>query len=95
MLQQFIVALAAICAVWHWMPSDWRRSAAVKWAAGSQRIGWVDAQGADQLVASLGKACGCAACGKCGGGAAEFRAPAGGSPIAAGSCDEAPRAGVQ
>ena len=61
-----IVALAAVYAVWRWMPAGWRRSAAAKLAAGSHRAGLVDAQRADALAASLGKSSGCGACDSCG-----------------------------
>ena len=61
-----IVAMAAVYAVWRWMPAGWRRSAAVKLAAGSHRAGLVDAQRADALAASLGKTSGCGSCDSCG-----------------------------
>jgi hypothetical protein len=61
-----IVALAAFYALWRWMPANWRRAAAGKVAAGTQRAGLVDAQRAQQLAASLGKASGCGACDSCG-----------------------------
>jgi hypothetical protein len=61
-----IVALAAVYAVWRWMPAQWRRSAAAGLAAGSQRAGLVDAQRAEQLAASLAKSSGCGACESCG-----------------------------
>jgi hypothetical protein len=62
-----IVALAAIYAVWRWMPGSWRRAAAARLAAGSQRAGLVDEERAQQLAASLGKTSGCGACDTCGG----------------------------
>jgi hypothetical protein len=61
-----IVALAAFYALWRWMPAGWRRAAAGKLAAGTQRAGLVDAERAQQLAASLGKASGCGACDSCG-----------------------------
>ncbi|MDN8612520.1 DUF6587 family protein [Variovorax ginsengisoli] len=61
-----IVALAAFYALWRWMPANWRRAAAGKVAAGTQRAGLVDAQRAQQLAASLSKASGCGACDSCG-----------------------------
>ena len=61
-----IVALAAIYAVWRWMPGSWRRVAATKLAAGSQRAGLIDAERAQQLAASLGKTSGCGSCETCG-----------------------------
>lgn len=70
MTQQIVVALivglAAVYAVWRWMPGSWRRAAAGRLAAGSQRAGLVDAERARQLAASLGKASGCGACDSCG-----------------------------
>lgn len=78
-----IVALAAVYAVWRWMPAGWRRSAATKLAAGSHRAGLVDAQRAEALVASLAKSSGCGACDSCGScgsaktGQAAHDAPAG------------------
>ena len=60
-----IVALAALYAVWRWMPARWRRAAAGRLAAGSQRAGLLDTDGARQLEASLGRAGGCAACDSC------------------------------
>jgi hypothetical protein len=62
-----IVTLAAVYAVWHWMPGAWRRALAVKLAAGSRRAGLVDARRAEQLAASLAKTSGCGSCGDCGG----------------------------
>ncbi|MBO9515108.1 MAG: hypothetical protein J7549_13415 [Variovorax sp.] len=61
-----IVALAALYAVWRWMPGSWRRAMAAKVAAGSERAGLVDAQQARQLAASLGKTSGCGSCDSCG-----------------------------
>jgi len=61
-----IVALAAVYAVWRWMPAKWRRAAAAKVAAGSHRAGLVDADRAQQLAASLGKTSGCGSCETCG-----------------------------
>jgi hypothetical protein len=66
MIVGLIVALAAFYALWRWMPAGWRRAAAGKLAAGTQRAGLVDAQRAQQLAASLGKASGCGACDSCG-----------------------------
>ncbi len=60
-----IVALAALYALWRWMPGGWRRALAARLAAGSQRAGLVDAQRAEQLAKSLGKASGCGACDSC------------------------------
>jgi hypothetical protein len=60
-----IVAAAAISALWRWMPAGWRRSAAGKLAAGSQRAGLVDAERARQLADSLAKSSGCGACDSC------------------------------
>ncbi|MEJ7687825.1 MAG: DUF6587 family protein [Variovorax sp.] len=57
-----IVALAAFYAVWRWMPAGWRRAAAARLAAGTWRAGLVDAQRAEKLAASLGKAGGCGSC---------------------------------
>jgi hypothetical protein len=61
-----IVAAAALYAAWRWMPAGWRRSAAYKLAAGSQRAGLVDQARAEQLAASLAKSSGCGACDSCG-----------------------------
>ena len=61
-----IVALAALYAVWRWMPTRWRRAAAGKLASGTQRAGLVDAERAEQLAASLGKSTGCGSCDSCG-----------------------------
>jgi hypothetical protein len=61
-----IVALAALYAVWRWMPAGWRRTAAERLAAGTRRAGLVDAQRAKQLAASLGKTSGCGSCDSCG-----------------------------
>jgi hypothetical protein len=61
-----IVALAAFYAVWRWMPAGWRRAAADRLAAGSQRAGLVDAQRAQELAASLANSSGCGACDSCG-----------------------------
>ena len=80
-----IVALAAIYAVWRWMPAGWRRSAATKLAAGSHRAGLVDAQRADALAASLAKTSGCGSCDSCGscGSAKTAQAAADAPPSAA------------
>ncbi|MBT2333804.1 hypothetical protein J7E49_07790 [Variovorax paradoxus] len=61
-----IVAAAAFYAVWRWMPARWRRSAAHKLAAGTQRAGLVDQERAQQLAASLAKTSGCGSCDSCG-----------------------------
>jgi hypothetical protein len=61
-----IVAAAALYAVWRWMPAGWRRAAALRVAAGSQRAGLVDARQAGALAASLGKSSGCGSCDTCG-----------------------------
>ena len=61
-----IVGLAALYAVWRWMPAGWRRAAAAGVAAGSQRAGLLDAQRAGKLAASLGKTSGCGSCETCG-----------------------------
>lgn len=61
-----IVALAAVYAVWRWMPAPWRRAAAARVAAGSHKAGLVDAQRAQALAASLAKSSGCGSCDSCG-----------------------------
>jgi hypothetical protein len=61
-----IVALAAIYAVWRWMPAGWRRAAAARLASGTQRAGLVDAEQARQLADSLAKSSGCGSCDSCG-----------------------------
>ncbi|WP_260602492.1 DUF6587 family protein [Variovorax sp. MHTC-1] len=61
-----IVALAAIYAVWRWMPAGWRRAAAARLASGTQRAGLVDAERARQLADSLAKSSGCGSCDSCG-----------------------------
>jgi hypothetical protein len=61
-----IVALAAVYAVWRWMPGSWRRAAAARVAAGSKRAGLVDEERAQRLAASLGKTSGCSSCDSCG-----------------------------
>ena len=61
-----IVALAAIYAVWRWMPAGWRRAAAARLASGTHRAGLVDAQRAKQLADSLAKSSGCGSCDSCG-----------------------------
>lgn len=70
MTQQLIVGMivlvAALSAAWRWMPAGWRRSAARQLAAGSQRVGLVNKERADQLAASLAKSSGCGACDSCG-----------------------------
>ena len=53
-----IVALAALYAVWHWMPGRWRRALASRVAGRSERL-------ADVLAQQPG--CGsCETCGTCG-----------------------------
>jgi len=61
-----IVGLAALYAVWRWMPAGWRRAAAGHVASGSRRAGLVDEERARQLAASLAKTSGCGACESCG-----------------------------
>ncbi|MFT3721279.1 DUF6587 family protein [Pseudorhodoferax sp.] len=61
-----IVAAAAVYAVWRWMPAAWRRGAARRLAAGSQRAGLVDDAQAERLAASLAKTSGCGDCESCG-----------------------------
>ena len=80
MVQNFavfaIVAAAAVYAAWRWMPAAWRKGAARRLAAGSQRAGLMDAQQAEHLAATLAKTSGCGACDSCGG----CGAPASGTP---------------
>ena len=71
-----IVALAALYAVWRWMPAGWRRAAAARLASGSQRAGLVDAQRAQQLAASLAKSSGCGSCDTCGSCSTPANSPA-------------------
>lgn len=70
MTQQLIVGLivlaAALAAAWRWMPAGWRRVAARQLAAGTQRVGLVNQERADQLAASLAKSSGCGSCDSCG-----------------------------
>ncbi|CAN7299197.1 hypothetical protein LJR290_001483 [Variovorax sp. LjRoot290] len=61
-----IVALAAIYAVWRWMPAGWRHAAAARLASGTQRAGLVDGEQARQLAESLAKSSGCGSCDSCG-----------------------------
>jgi len=84
-----IVVLAAVYAVWRWMPGGWRRAAAARLAAGSQRAGLVDAQRAAAMAATLSKSAGCGSCDTCGScgtagkpanGAADERSSAPGAP---------------
>jgi len=87
MTQQLIVGLivlvAALSAAWRWMPVGWRRAAARQLAAGSQRVGLVNKQQADQLAASLAKSSGCGACDSCGAcGKADATKVSGSSPAA-------------
>ncbi|MDM0043609.1 hypothetical protein QTH91_03865 [Variovorax dokdonensis] len=69
MIQEAIVALIVVLAAaylaWRWMPKRWRRAAAGQVAAGSQRAGLVDAEGAQLLAQSLAKDRGCGACASC------------------------------
>ncbi|QFZ83844.1 MULTISPECIES: DUF6587 family protein [Variovorax] len=73
-----IVAAAALYAVWRWMPAGWRRGAARKLAAGTQRAGLIDQTRADQLAASLAKTSGCGSCDSC--GSCAPKKPAGAEP---------------
>jgi len=73
-----IVAAAALYAVWRWMPAGWRRGAARKLAAGTQRTGLIDQTRADQLAASLAKTSGCGSCDSC--GSCAPKKPAGAEP---------------
>jgi len=61
-----IVALAAVYAVWRWMPAGWRRAAAARVASGTHRAGLVDAERARQMADSLAKSSGCGSCDSCG-----------------------------
>ena len=61
-----IVALAALYAVWRWMPAGWRGAVAARLALSSQRAGLLDAQRAQRLAASLSKTSGCGSCDSCG-----------------------------
>jgi len=69
MIQEAIVALIVVVAgaylAWRWMPKRWRRAAAGQVAAGSQRVGLVDAERAESLAHSLAKDRGCGACDSC------------------------------
>jgi len=77
-----IVALAALYAVWRWMPARWRRAAAGRLAHGSHRAGLVDAQRAEELAAKLAKSSGCGSCDSCGACGTAAKAPPG-APSAA------------
>jgi hypothetical protein len=65
-----IVALAALYALWRWMPGAWRRPLAARAAALARRGGLVDAPRAERLAAALAKTPGCGggggACDRCG-----------------------------
>ena len=61
-----IVAAAAFYAVWRWMPAGWRRGAAQKLAAGTQRAGLIDEERAKERAASLAETSGCGPCDSCG-----------------------------
>jgi hypothetical protein len=75
-----IVALAAIYALWRWMPGGWRRILATNLAEHSQRAGLVDAQRAQRLAATLAQAPGCgSSCDRCGGCAGAAGRPSRGS----------------
>ena len=60
-----IVALAALSLAWRWMPAAWRRTLAARLAAGSHRVGLVDAHKAEQMAATMAKKSGCGACDSC------------------------------
>ena len=68
-MQQVIVALivasAALYLAWRYMPAAWRRALASKMAAGGQRAGLVNEEGAEKLAKSLAKSSGCGACDSC------------------------------
>ncbi|SFM08317.1 DUF6587 family protein [Variovorax sp. OV329] len=68
-MQEVIVALIGACAAlylaWRYMPGAWRRALAAKMAAGGQRAGLVNEQGAQKLAATLSKSSGCGACDSC------------------------------
>lgn len=56
-----IVAVAAVYALWYWMPRGLRQRLAVRLAGGSQRLG-LPAAGAQRLADAVGTAGGCGAC---------------------------------
>ncbi|MFC5607335.1 DUF6587 family protein [Variovorax soli] len=68
-MQEIIVALIVASAVlylaWRWMPASWRRALAARLAAGGQRAGLVNEEGAQKLASSLAKSSGCGACDSC------------------------------
>jgi len=68
-MQEVIVAFIGACAVlylaWRYMPGAWRRALAAKMAAGGQRAGLVNEEGAEKLAATLSKSSGCGACDSC------------------------------
>jgi|GEM_PF-860743 len=77
-----IVGLAALYAVWRWMPASWRRSAAGHVASGTQRAGLVNEERAQQLAATLAKTSGCGSCDSCGScGSGALGAKGGAQPI--------------
>lgn len=86
-----IVALAAVYALWRWMPAGWRRAAAAKVASGSHRAGLVDAKRADALAASLAKSSGCGSCDSCGSCGTGGTGAKAGATTAASSADDAAR----
>lgn len=71
MLQNLIVFLivivAALYALWRWLPLAWRRGAAQRITTGAQSAGLIDARRADQLSATLTQTPGCGACRQCAG----------------------------
>ena len=56
-----IVLLAALYAVWRWLPAQLKRRAAHGIASSSERLGVTDAEGAQKLQQALQAPSGCGA----------------------------------
>jgi len=63
-----IVLIAALYALWRWLPQPWRRGAGRRLAGRAQSAGLINARQATRLSAALTRPSGCGACSQCGGG---------------------------
>jgi len=71
-----VVAIAALYAVWYWMPGRWRQRLAAQLAGTGRRLGLRQAS-AERVAQAVGEAPGCSSCESCGSCATPGNGPPG------------------
>lgn len=71
-----VVAIAALYAVWYWMPGRWRQRLAARLAGAARRLGLRPAS-AERVAQVVGEAPGCGSCESCGSCATPGKGPPG------------------